>query len=443
MLQRFLFNFKVGIDAILHNKFRAMLTSLGIIFGVASVISMLAVGAGAEKEILEQIKQVGSNNIIITAKLKTKEEKSQEEDDNKPKRFSTGLTLKDAENIMAAVPSVTGISPESEVECIFIANGLKNNGKLIGVTNEYFTIADLKLAEGNFFTPIQLERSEPVCIIGKNIRIKFFAGKNPIGNEIKCGNIWLKIIGVLEEKTISESSVKSFSIRNANMDIYAPIKTVLMRYNNTGVVTISDLMRAREQEGEGDQSEQEEERYHQLDRLVVKIGETSEVAASEEIISRLLKRRHNNVEDFKVTVPELMLKQAQKTKELFNAVLGIIASISLLVGGIGIMNIMLASVLERIREIGLRLSIGATKSDIVMQFISESLMISLTGGVLGVILGLGMSYFVEKLTDIKTIVSPFSVIISFGISIAIGLIFGIMPARRASEQDPVISMRHE
>jgi putative ABC transport system permease protein len=373
--------------------------------------------------------------------VKTSEEIKKEAGEKQIKNFSPGLTMKDADNISQTIPAVEKISPEIEMEASFIANGIKKSGKLIGVTNSYFDIANLELSAGNKFSDWQMETSSPVCIIGKNIKTTFFPAVNPIGKMIKCGNVWLQIVGVLEEKGINEASASKLSIRNSNQDIYTPIFTFLLRFRNRGAVTKASLAKAEEDKNENRESK--DLNYHQLDRVVVHIKESDYIQPSTEIISRLLQRRHNHVEDFEILVPELLLKQEQKTKKIFNAVLGVIASISLLVGGIGIMNIMLASVLERIKEIGLRMSLGATKKDIVLQFLSEAMTISFAGGVAGVLFGIALSYIIEQLMDIKTIVSVFSVVISFSISISIGLLFGIMPAKRASEQDPVNSLRYE
>jgi putative ABC transport system permease protein len=426
--RRLYFNFGIGLESMLNNRLRTFLTSLGIIFGVAAVISMLSIGAGAEKEILEQMKQVGASNIMI----KPIQEIKKESDKNQIKRFSPGLTMKDADNISQAISAVEKVSPEIEMEAPFIANGINKRGKLIGVTNAYFDIANLKLSAGNKFSDLQMEMFSPVCIIGKNIKTTFFPIGNPVGKLIKCGNVWLQIVGVLEESGINEASAAKLSIRNSNQDIYTPIHTFMLRFRNRGTITKASLAK-----GNTDQN------YNQLDRVLVHIKESDYIPASTDIIYRLLQRRHNYVEDFEIVVPELLLKQEQKTKKIFNAVLAVIASISLLVGGIGIMNIMLASVLERIKEIGLRMSLGATKKDIVLQFLSEAMTISFTGGIVGVLFGIALSYIIEQLMDIKTIVSVFSVVISFTISISIGLLFGIMPAKRASEQDPVNSLRYE
>jgi putative ABC transport system permease protein len=440
-LQRIIFNFKNGMEALLTNKFRALLTSLGIIFGVAAVIAMLAIGNGAEKQILEQIKQVGSNNIVIKPIIKTKEEEKQlKESGIEQKKFSPGLSMYDAENIRQVLTDVEVVSSEIEQQTLFIRSGIKLGGKLVGVSNDYFHLLDFSLISGNFFSDFQLVNAQPVCIIGSKVATKFFNTEDPIGKEIKCGNNWLKIVGVLNNKNVDEGNMQKLSIRNVDLEIYTPVKTFLLRYKNRGLVTISGLKASQNQE-EGNNQNATDNNYHQLDRLVVKVAKSSEIEATVDVLQRILLRRHNGVNDFEIIVPELLLKQEQKTKKLFNTVLGIIASISLLVGGIGIMNIMLASVLERVKEIGLRMSIGASKRDIVMQFMAESVTISVSGGIIGIFLGIAISLIIQAATDIETIVSPISVFLSFTISISVGLVFGILPAKRAAMQDPAECLR--
>ena len=440
-MERFYLNFKMGLEALANNRFRALLTSLGIIFGVAAVISMLAIGAGAEKEILEQIKLVGSNNLIIKAIPPDPNKKEEEKDNKETKKFTPGLNLLDLENIKKTVEFVRFISPEIEVKTAIIREGLRKSGRLIGVNNHFFEVANVKIGEGKYFTASQLDGADAVCIIGKQVKTKYFSKINPLGQQIKCGQIWLTVVGVLEGGNLSEKAIEKLSIRDYNADVYTPIKTMLLRFNNRGLVTPASMKRPM---GEGDERKgKNTDNYHQLDRMVVNISDSKYIESSVEQIGKILNRRHNGVQDFEIVVPELLLKQEQKTKKLFNIVLGVIASISLLVGGIGIMNIMLASVLERIKEIGLRMAIGAQKSDIVFQFISEAVAISFSGGIVGIALGVGICMSIEKLAGIQTIISGFSVILSFGVAITVGLVFGIFPARKAAEASPIESLRYE
>jgi putative ABC transport system permease protein len=436
-----------------------MLTALGIIFGVAAVIAMLAIGKGAKQEIMEQMKMVGVNNILVNPIVQDKSSSS-EEGEKQTNKFSRGLSLLDVDAIKETLPSVKRISPEISFNSTALMNGVKYTAKLVGVSNDYFYLYNLPLVSGAFFNAYQEENGIPVCIIGANIRSKFFSKVDPIGQYIKFNGIWLKVIGVLQKTTVSLTGFEEKGVNVYNDNIYIPIQTMLLRYQNRALVNTKLVSEAssnvfimgggpggggmaRIVVSSSDASTQAETNYNQLDRIVVQVIETEQLNPTTEIISRMLTRRHSNVKDFEITVPELLLKQQQRTKDIFNIVLGAIASISLIVGGIGIMNIMFASVMERIKEIGTRMAIGAKKMDIVVQFLSEAVLISVTGGFIGIFLGVIMAKLIEQIAGIMTIVSFFSIFIAFGVSAAVGVIFGYSPAKRASEKDPIESLRYE
>jgi len=452
MLERLKSNFNIAFEAVLANKVRSILTALGIIFGVAAVISMLAIGAGAQEEINEQIKLVGVNNIVIEPIVEQAEENlaSEIDSDKKDNKFSPGLNLKDVESIAEIIPGITTISPEIILETYIINNGIRRSAKLVGIQPSYFKLSSFNLQIGNMFSQEQMDKGSAVCIIGQSIKSKFFPQSNPLGKKIKVGPHWLEIIGILDERFISEASIKKLGIRDYNMDVYVPIQTFLIRFKNRSLVT-SNMLRAQEQgfmrmRMGGDTEEDQAKapvNYHQIDKMVVQVENTEMLTNVAEVMTRLLQRRHYDVIDFEVTIPELLLKQQQRTNQIFNIVLFAIASISLVVGGIGIMNIMLASVLERIKEIGLRMALGAKKIDIVLQFLLESVLISVTGGLIGVILGFLLAVVISRFAEIPTIVTVFSIVISFGVAATVGLIFGIAPARRAAKQDPITSLRYE
>jgi putative ABC transport system permease protein len=450
--QRVLANLYIAIGAVIANKVRSLLTALGIIFGVAAVIAMLAIGNGAQKELLDQIKLVGVNNIVIKPIVEQKEEKIEEQVGQKDKKkFSPGLTIRDVNSIVEVIPGITKVSPEIILDTYVIRNGLRRSAKLVGIRPSYFEIFNFELQEGQSFNEEQQKVGAPVCIIGHAIKAKFFPTEDPLGKNIKVGQHWLTIIGVLNERLVSSNSISKLGIRDFNMDIYTPVQSVLVRYKNRDKITAEALrletMRSRgmisSNSNDASTNEQEKKNYHQIDRLVIQVDDTRQLSASAEIISRLLQRRHFDVVDYEIEIPELLLKQEQRTNDIFNYVLFAIACISLLVGGIGIMNIMLASVLERIKEIGLRLSIGAKKSDVVQQFLFEAIMISVSGGIIGVILGISMAYGVSEVAGIPTIISFSSIVLSFGVAATVGLIFGIAPARKAANQDPITSLRYE
>ncbi|MCA1756140.1 MAG: ABC transporter permease [Bacteroidales bacterium] len=452
MYKRYFHDVVIAFESILANKLKSMLTALGIIFGVAAVISMLAIGKGAQQEILEQIQMVGVNNILISPILQDAQDTG-EEGEKQQNKFSRGLTLKDVEAIREVMPSVKRISPEISYNSSAVLNGVKYPAKLVGVANDYFELYNLPMNHGFVFNEYQELHGVQVCIIGDNIRAKFFNQIDPVGQYIKFDGVWLKVIGVLDKTNISLTGFEEAGVNVYNDNIYIPVKTFLMRYQNRELVNsklasqstfmgFGRMMRFR-LSGGSDPNQSVSKNYHQLDRIVVQVEETEQLNSSTDVLSRMILRRHSGVKDFEITVPELLLKQQQRTKDIFNIVLGAIASISLVVGGIGIMNIMFASVMERIKEIGTRMAIGAKKMDIVVQFLSEAILISVTGGFIGVFLGVVLARLIDQIAGILTIVSPFSVIVAFGVSAAVGVIFGYSPAKRAAERDPIESLRYE
>ena len=454
IMSRYLHDILIAIESILANQMRSILTGLGIIFGVAAVITMLAIGRGAQQEILDQIKMVGVNNIMITpiVEAATDEDDTESSDAKQKRKFSPGLTLKDVEAIREVLPTVRMVSPEITLGSYVVKGGKRSSAKLLGVNNAYFEIFNLQLFEGTFFNEYQEENGIPVCVIGDNIKNKFFSKEDPIGKYIKFDNVWLQVIGVIERTDVALTRFENIGVNVMNDNIYIPVKTMLLRYQNRNLAAaraISNQVTGGRFHGRirisfsSQPSQNTSSNYHQLDRIIVQVNESNELSPSTEMLARLMMRRHEDVKDFEITVPELLLKQEQRTKDIFNIVLGAIASISLLVGGIGIMNIMFASVMERIKEIGTRLAIGARKRDIVVQFLAEAVLISVTGGLIGVIIGIVASMLITKFAGILTIVTPVSVLLSFMVSASVGIIFGYSPAKRASEKDPIESLRYE
>jgi putative ABC transport system permease protein len=446
------FSVRTAIEALRHNKLRASLTSLGILFGVASVIAMLAIGKGAEQEILEQMRLLGSNNVVITPLVEQKEGPVEDQQpDKQVKKYSPGLTYADAQAIARVIPAVEVTTGEIVLNTTLTREGRRRSGKVVGVDTTYFRLTNLALRRGAWFTPLQVERGLPVAIIGHAVRTRFFTTEDPIGKPLKVGDTWLTVVGVLDERRVSDQAVQRLGIRDANMDVYVPVHTLLLRFRNRAQVTQRDIeLAARPPNApssdtatESEEQRRERTNRNQLDRVIVRVTESRLVPGVADVVQRMLARRHNSVVDFEITVPELLLKQEQRTKTIFNVVLGAIASISLVVGGIGIMNIMLASVLERIREIGVRRAVGATERDILLQFLSEAVLISVTGGVAGIVVGAALSAGIERVAGIATIVSWLSVVVAFAVSITVGIAFGIVPAYRAARADPVVCLRYE
>ncbi len=443
-------NVQLALEAIVQNKMRALLTSLGILFGVASVIAMLAIGEGAQRDILKQLQLLGANNIIIsTVDVQTEGDVNDGLAPASKPKFSPGLTIEDAKSIQN-LEYVDWVSPETVYRTTFVRDGYQRSGNLVGVNNHFFETSSFTLQQGSLFSNVQLETGAPVCIIGKSVESRFFTKEGAIGKKIKCGRVWLTVVGVLEERSIAQEHIQRLGIRDYNMDVYTPLSCLLMRFRNRALVTERNLSQERGgmnvvvlDDGQSDEDREEKQNYHQLDRLVVRVADTEYMSQLAGIVNRMLQRRHNGVTDVEVVIPEELLANEKETRRIFGFVLLAIASISLIVGGIGIMNIMLASVIERTREIGVRLSLGATKKDVVGQFVAEAVAISLAGGAVGVALGVSISVLVKELFEITTVVTPFSVALSLSVSVATGLAFGIMPAKKAAMKDPVECLRYE
>ncbi|MBK9453490.1 MAG: ABC transporter permease [Bacteroidetes bacterium] len=451
MLQKFTYNLQMALDALFQRPLRSFLTSLGIIFGVGAVIAMMAIGQGAQEEILEQMTILGANNLIVEPIIQQKDEEVTEETGQEAtsQKFSPGLTLADAESFQTIIPAVSKVSPEIVIETTFLRNGRKRSGKLVGVTNVFFEHSSFKMDEGQQqFSPDQLELASQVCVIGAGVKSKFFSQEDPIGKPIKVGKNWLRVVGVANERKFSQSSLMDLGVRDYDMDIYAPVETVLLRYKNRNRISPSDLQKASMMQNmSGDdgatQATPESKNYHQIDRMTVQIKDGQDMVKVADIIRRMLARRHNGVIDTEVKIPEELLAQKQRTTNMFNLVLISIAAISLLIGGIGIMNIMFASVMERIKEIGVRLALGATKRDIVFQFLSESVILSIIGGLVGVGFGVGLSLIIKSKFDVPAVLSWPPIVIAFAVAFSVGVFFGFFPALKAAKQDPVVSLRHE
>jgi putative ABC transport system permease protein len=447
----FSYNFIIALEALKQNKLRSLLTSLGIICGTASVIAMLAIGKGAEKEIMEKMAILGTNNIIIKTLDPKAEEKNTStsttttEQSKETEKYTPGLTLDDAHAIKLIIPLVDYICPEIVIENLGLRNSLTHKIVTCGITSEYLKANNIKLSEGRGFIEQDFTNSAAVCIIGDRVRARLFPKDNPLNKTLKCGEIWLKVVGIARNRGFSESGLTALDLRDFDNDVYVPINTVLLRFVNRDVITKSDIGGARG--GRNfiilEDGTAEVVNNNQLDRLIVRVKDSRDVMKITPIIKRIMERRHNGVKDFEVVVPELLLQQEKETRRIFNIVLAVIASISLVVGGIGIMNIMLASVLERTKEIGIRKAVGATKRDILEQFLFEAVVISLAGGIIGILTGIAGSFIIQIATDIKTVITLGSPLLAFFVSIAVGIIFGILPARKAANQIVIDLLRYE
>ncbi|MFW6096349.1 MAG: ABC transporter permease [Bacteroidota bacterium] len=450
MLKRSLHNIEIALESIKTNKLKSVLTALGILFGVSAVISMMAIGNGARQHILKQMETIGANNIVIEGIAKNEQEKNDKEENennnNSKVQFSPGLNTKDYQSIMSVVPTIEKISPEIIAESTITYSNKKTEGKCIGVSNDYFDIYNLTLETGNYFNEKQAVEGQAVCILGGSIATQLFSNTNPIGKYIKFDNVWLKVIGIIGTRNLHNIDIEEYGFNNLNEAIFVPHNTVIRRLIDRHKVNFTPSQGSSGSRGHfitTKRNNDENQNYHQFDRIIIKVNDSKDLRPTASLTDRILERKHNNVEDYKIIIPELLIKQKQEANEMFNFVLGAIAGISLLVGGIGIMNIMFATVLERIREIGIRMAIGAKKVDIMEQFLIEAIFISLIGGILGIILGVSFAWTINRFTDIETYVTLSSILIAFFVSVATGIIFGYTPAKRAAENDPIESLRHE
>jgi len=405
---------KVALSNLGRRKMRSFLTMLGMIFGVSAVIAMLSIGAGAESESLRMIESFGIRNIIITAKDFKPEELKQIRID------SLGLHLRDVEAIEAVVRPRPLVTAKRVVKTWQVASEKgRSDSRVLGVSSTYPEINNLKLLQGTFFLPIDDEAENQVCVLGITAKQKLFGFGDAIGQRLKINDQWLTVVGVLSDATVGKTDTfEGVKIQNPNNDIYIPIRTSIKKFD------VDPL-------------------ENQLTEVIVQAPPDADLKDQSASISSLMSTMHRYVDDYSLVVPEKLLEQNQKTQAIFNIVMGAIASISLLVGGIGIMNIMLASVLERTSEIGLRRAIGARKADIRMQFIAEAVALSLAGGLIGIGLGWATSQLVAAFSGWITIITPASVGLSFGVSTFVGLVFGIYPAVQASNLDPIECLRYE
>ncbi|MBN1569051.1 MAG: ABC transporter permease [Acidobacteria bacterium] len=396
-----------------RHKLRSFLTMLGMIFGVGAVIAMLSIGAGAEEESLRTIASLGIRNIIVQAKEFKSEELQQ------IRTESLGVSMRDVEALQTILKPRPLISASRLIKTYQInSEKARSDSRVLGVSSAYPIIQNLKMLQGSFFLPEDEQSNAQVCVLGIVAKQKLFGFGDVLNQQIKVNDIWLKVVGVLADAVVEKQEFEGVKVQNPNNDIYIPITTAIRKFDTETV-------------------------ENELNEIVIKIADGANIKEQASTINNLVSVMHRYVDDYSIVVPEKLLEQRQKTQGIFNVVMGAIASISLLVGGIGIMNIMLASVLERTNEIGLRRAIGAKKMDIRMQFMAEAIAISLAGGIIGVALGYGISRAVAIFSGWSTIITGVSIVLSFGVSSIIGLIFGIYPAVQASNLDPIECLRYE
>jgi putative ABC transport system permease protein len=405
-------SFESALSNLAVHKLRSALTMLGMIFGVGAVIAMLSIGAGAEKQALEMIERLGLRNVI----LRSKEMKDEELEEVRKK--SQGLSWRDAQAIQDAVPGVDLVAARLEIEPYKVLSaGAKTKAKVYGVSFRQAEISRMRLAEGRFLDALDERTHAQVCVIGPGVRRDLFGYGPALGSDLKVNDVWLSVVGVLQDEG-GASAFEGVQLGATAREIYLPVTTASRKFDRPPLKA-------------------------PLDELIVRLNPQAEPRATSGVVRELVDRIHGGAADFELVVPEALLEQSRRTQRLFSIVMGCIASISLLVGGIGIMNIMLATVLERTREIGVRRAVGARRLDIRNQFIIESFSISALGGVLGIAVGLLIAKAVAAYAGWPTVVTIASIALSTGVSIAVGLASGIYPAVRAAELDPIDALRYE
>jgi putative ABC transport system permease protein len=425
---------RIALDSFWAHRLRTFLTMLGVIIGVAAVISMLSIGEGAEKEVLQQIEILGIDNIIINAK-----EPEQDPGSDKGFQRSDGLSLADARNIAEFDELVENIVPQRFEPITSIYNGSNEAAvRVVATFPQFIYSSSIGVENGRFITERDNADFAQICVLGSKAKRALFAFEDPIGRSVRIGDLDFTVVGVMADKYIGRGKVEGFELKNFNEDVYIPFNTAAKKFERQAPMSVASVPWIRI-EGEGSQIYNVPE----LDQLTITVTDLEYVSPTTKLIERMLERRHGGVEDYEIVVPESLLRQSQKTQQIFNIVMGAIAGLSLLVGGIGIMNIMLATVLERTREIGVRRAVGATRQDIMRQFLVEAVTICLIGCGVGVIVGLVIAQMISFYAGWPTIVSIFSIVLSIGVSMGVGVVFGMFPAAKAARIDVIEALRYE
>jgi len=406
----------MGLSSLLAHKLRSLLTMLGMIFGVGAVVAMLSITAGAEKQMMSFIDQLGVNNIIVEAHEAVDRNELQQ-----IRAISPGLTFRDFRAISENVQGLEAITPRKRFKPQrVLPKTAQEPPQLIGVLSNFVEINSLKLIAGRFFSEEENMRSEPVCVLGESAKLNLLGYDDAIGKYVKINDVWLQVIGVLSPQTSTDTDVEGVQALNRNNLVIAPLNTVMRRFeDNTSWLK------------------------DEIDGIYMKVLSGTDSVETANVVRAILSATHKDAGDFTVIVPAGLLEERRRTQFIFKVVMICIAGISLLVGGIGIMNIMLATVLERTREIGIRRAIGARQSDIIRQFLMEAVLISIVGGLIGIGFGFTLSRLIATAAGWSTVVTTSSIVIAFGVSVFIGLLFGIYPAVQAARLDPIEAIRYE
>ena len=413
----FLPELMLGLENLRAHKLRSLLTMLGMIFGVAAVVAMLSIGAGAQQEVMAFIEQLGVRNLIVEAR-----EAGDSQALQKVRLLSAGLSFKDMRVIQANLGGITAVTARKRfTPTKLLPRPIGGDMPVVyGVSPSYASIGNLRMASGRFFDESETTAAAPVAVIGEAAAASMFGADDPVGKYLKVNEQWLQVIGVAGPQLSVQSDIAGLPAQDRNNLVYVPLYSSIFR--------LEDGQSARKDE---------------IDGIYIQMQSSNDVPQAAALVRGILDVAHRSAGDFTIVSPAELLAEQRRTQRIFEMVMVAIASISLLVGGIGIMNIMLASVLERTREIGVRRAIGARQRDVVRQFLIETTIISLTGGVAGIIMGVGLSQLIGVLAGWSTIVTTSSIVLAFGVSVVIGIVFGLYPAVRASRLDPVKALHYE
>ncbi|MSV31243.1 MAG: FtsX-like permease family protein [Bryobacterales bacterium] len=406
---------KMGLASLLVHKLRSLLTMLGMIFGVGAVVAMLSITEGAQKEMMSYIDLLGVNNIIIEAKEAVDRNEIQAR-----RAISPGMSFRDFRSIAENVPGIEYLTPRKRFKPQKVLPKTAAEAPiLIGVLPNYLAINSLRMVEGRFFNDADNDNSAPVCVLGEAAKVNLLGFDPAVGKFVKINDTWLQVVGVLAAQATADS-VEGLEVASGNNLVVAPLNTVMRRFEDSNSYLKDEI-----------------------DGMYIKVKTGADSIETSNIINAILTATHKDAGDFAITVPAGLLEQKRRTGFIFNIVMICIAGISLLVGGIGIMNIMLATVLERTREIGIRRAIGAKQKDIIRQFLTEAVLISIMGGLLGIIFGVTLAHIIASAAGWSTVVTTGSIAVAFGVSCGIGLVFGIYPAMQAARLDPIEAIRYE